>query len=135
VDGATSAGGGAKTVKIIKVKVEKGTDLQELAKQLTRKIKDERDRQALTRQQQTLQSSTGASGASNSLQVALLLDRYSIQYIVSPASSLNLWGFSSLKISAYDIGVFPSCMKVDCYQHFFCGSTFDFQIRICFVYI
>jgi RNA binding exosome subunit len=73
VDGATSAGGGAKTVKIIKVKVEKGTDLQELAKQLTRKIKDERDRQALTRQQQTLQSSTGVSGASNSLQVVIII--------------------------------------------------------------
>lgn len=117
-------------MKIIKVKVEKGTDLQELAKQLTRKIKDERDRQALTRQQQTLQSSAGGSGASNSLQVGLLLDRYSIQNIVPSASSLNPRGFSSMKISSYEICVFPSYMKVDCYQPFFCCSAFDFHIRI-----
>lgn len=44
-------GAASKTVKIIKVKVEKGTNLQELAKELTRKIKEERDKQQAPRQQ------------------------------------------------------------------------------------
>jgi hypothetical protein len=39
-----------------------------------------------------------------------------------------------MKVSSYDIGVFPSCMKVDS-TNIFSVAAFDFQIRICFVYI
>ena len=64
ISSGNAAGGPAKTVKIIKVKVEKGTDLQELAKELTRKIKEEREKQTQTKQK-TLPS------AASSLQVCL----------------------------------------------------------------
>lgn len=66
-------GAASKTVKIIKVKVEKGTNLQELAKELTRKIKEERDKQQAPRQQRAPLTAASSLKVSTPVIVCLLM--------------------------------------------------------------